>query len=249
MKTDEIAVWLCRVDSLTDADRAAMDALLSREEQARRDRFVFAEDRRAFAAAHALLRTALSRHGAAPPGDWRLETTAHGKPFLPPPQAGHPPLHFNLSHTRAAAVCAVATGADLGVDIQECAPAVDGGQVADRFFTAAERQMLASCPVAEREVRFAELWALKEAYVKGVGLGLRLPLDSFAFSFEDAPALTFQGPGDPGSWRFWLASVSPTVRIALAASAAPPNGPRRVSWWGHDGAPASGVTLLRWSAE
>jgi len=242
---DEIAVWLCRVGSLADTDLAAMDAVLSDEERTRRDRFVFPEDRRAFTAAHALLRTALSRYGARPPREWRFETTPHGKPFLAPAQAGHPPLTFNLSHTRTTVACAVATGADLGIDVEECGRPADGLGVAERYFTAAEQRLLAACPREDVDARFVELWTLKEAYIKAVGLGLRLPLDSFGFSFGDAPGLAFDGAGDSSQWQFWLAAFSPATRIAVAASAAPPVSRRRILWWQHDGAPAPGVTLLR----
>ena len=241
---DEIAVWLCRVESLSDVDLMGMRALLSEEEHARCDRLVLAEDRRAFTAAHALLRTALSRHGARPPRDWRFHTTAHGKPFLAS-QTGHPPLSFNLSHTRSTVACAVARGADLGLDVEEAGRVSDGLGVAERYFTAGERQWLAACPAEEVAVRFVELWTLKEAYIKAVGLGLRVPLDSFGFSFDEGPRLTFHGMGDSSPWHFWLAALSPTTRIALAA---PTERSGRISWWDRHGAPASGVTLLRSSA-
>ena len=248
LSSGEITVWLCRVESLSDADLAAMDSVLSEEEHARRDRFVFAEDRRAFTAAHALLRTTLSRYGGRPPRDWRFETTSHGKPFLAPPQAGDPPLCFNLSHTRTAVACAVVIGADLGLDVQECGHSADSLGIAERYFTTTERKMLAGCPRGDIDERFVELWTLKEAYVKAVGAGLSMPLDSFEFSFGDSPGLTFDGPQDPSRWRFWLAALSQTTRIALAASAARPVSHRRISWWEHDGVPASGVTLLRSNA-
>jgi 4'-phosphopantetheinyl transferase len=244
VESDEIAVWLCRVESLSGADLASMSALLSEEEHARCDRLVLAEDRRAFTAAHALLRTALSRYGARPPREWRFETTAHGKPFLAP-QTGHPPLSFNLSHTRTTVACAVAAGADLGLDVEEGGRRSDGLGIAARYFTAGERQWLDACPPEEVAVRFVELWTLKEAYIKAVGLGLRVRLDSFELSFGEATRLTFHGPDDASSWQFWLSALSPSTRIALAA---PAQKPWRISWWGHDGAPASGVTLLRSSA-
>jgi 4'-phosphopantetheinyl transferase len=224
-----------------------MDDLLSREEQARRDRFAFAEDRRAFVAAHALLRTALSRYGGRPARDWRFETTSHGKPFLLAPPTGGPSLAFNLSHTRTAVACAVGVGADIGVDIEECGSRVDVRR-AQRYFTAAEQRMLAECPPEEVDARFVELWVLKEAYAKALGAGLTLPLDSFGFGFA-FDAASAQGTGgltfDRSGWQLWLAAPYPNTRIAIA-SPAPPS--RRISWWDARGQPARGVTLLRVSA-
>ena len=245
---DEVAVWLCRVESLGDADLAAMDHVLSEDELVRRDRFVFAEDRRAFTAAHALLRTVLSRYGPLPPEAWRFETTPHGKPFLAPVQAGNPPLNFNLSHTRDVVACAVAVDARLGIDVQESGRPADVTSIAKRHFTAIERQLLTGCPPEEVEVRFAEIWTLKEAYIKAVGLGLSLPLDSFGFSLDEASALTFVCPADASRWQFWLAALSSTTRLAVAAAVERPDVPWRISWWNHDGSPASGVALLRCNA-
>ena len=245
IESGEIAVWSCRVESLAEADLAAMAEVLSEEEKGRRDRFVFAADRRAFTAAHAMLRTALSRYGPQAPRDWRFQATPEGKPFLAVPQAGDPPLRFNLSHTRATVACAIAVGVEVGIDVQEYGPSIDGAGVAERYFTAAERRLLASCPRADAPSRFVELWALKEAYVKATGLGLGTPLDSFEFSFGDPPGLTFESRAAAARWQFWLAAPSPTTRLAVAAPAAREADPWRLSWWHHDGAPAAGVTLLR----
>jgi 4'-phosphopantetheinyl transferase len=219
-----------------------MEAVLSEEERARRDRFVLEEDRRSFTAAHALLRTALSRYGGLPPRAWRFETSPAGKPFLPRALAGAPPLRFSLSHTRSVAVCAIAEEIDLGVDVEDGVPRAEALAVAERYFTLAERQALAACPPRETAVRFVELWVLKEAYAKGVGAGLRLSLDSFGFSFAGARGLTFDGPSATSRWQFWLAALSPATRVAVAASAA---SPRRVSWWEGGGTTASRVALLR----
>jgi 4'-phosphopantetheinyl transferase len=241
---DEIAVWLCRTESRSDGDLALMHGVLSEEEQARRDRFVFPEDRLAFTAAHALLRTALSRYDERPPRAWRFESTPSGKPFLAEPS---PALSFNLTHTRTVVACVVTSGADVGIDVQECGQGADALSVAERYFATAERQLLAACPREHVGARFAELWVLKEAYMKGVGAGLSLPLDSFSFSFGDAASVTFDGAG-ASPWQFWLAALSPTTRLAVAAAGARPAARRRVSWWEHDGVPASRVTLLRSSA-
>jgi 4'-phosphopantetheinyl transferase len=247
LSLDEIAVWLCRVERLNDIDLAAMESVLSEEERARRDRFVFAEDRRAFTAAHALLRTALSRYGSLPPRAWRFGTTFHGKPFLPPAQTGAPPLKFNMSHTRRVVACAIALGTAVGIDVEGPERLADGVSIAERHFTGPELQLLTECAPEDVNARFVEIWTLKEAYLKATGLGLSLALDSFGFAFADAFGLTFTGPADAARWQFWLAALSDTTRIAVAAAANPRNLSWRVSWWEHDGSPASGVALLRCS--
>ena len=171
----EIAVWYRRTESLSDSDLQAIDAVLSDEERLRRDRFVFERDRRDFAAAHALLRTVLSTYEATPPGEWRFERDRHGKPFVSAPQAGTPPLAFNLSHTRGCVCCAIARAARVGVDVERLGRVTDASEIAERYFAAEERRMLKACGADESQARFVELWTLKESYIKAIGLGLGIP--------------------------------------------------------------------------
>jgi 4'-phosphopantetheinyl transferase len=112
--------------TVTDAQTARDAALLDPEESAKRRRFLAAEDRRDYAAAHALLRRMLT--DAAPniaPEEWRFHRTARGKPYLPPTLAGAPPIHFSLSHTRGLVACVISRGAAVGVDAECGSRAVD----------------------------------------------------------------------------------------------------------------------------
>ena len=105
--------------SLSNADVERSAALLDTQELQKLQRFVAAEDRRDYAAAHALLRRLLST--IAPdtaPAAWRFERTARGKPDLPGTQAGTPPLRFSLSHTRGLVACVVSRSGDVGVDAE-----------------------------------------------------------------------------------------------------------------------------------
>jgi 4'-phosphopantetheinyl transferase len=64
--------------ALGDSEIAAAVGMLSDEERAQCERFHFREDARDYAAAHALLRTTLSRDGVRAPGAWEFETTPAG---------------------------------------------------------------------------------------------------------------------------------------------------------------------------
>src|SRR5262245_17240681 len=161
-----------------------MAEVLSTEERARRDRFVFDRDRRDFVAAHALVRRLLSRAGDTRAADWRFDIDAHGKPWVVTSQAGKPPLVFNLSHTHGLVACAVARGTTLGLDVERVDRIASGPDIAGRFFAPSEIRMLDRHAPDDYTGRFIELWTLKEAYIKAVGTGLAHPLDSFAFSFD-----------------------------------------------------------------
>jgi 4'-phosphopantetheinyl transferase len=117
-------------------------------------------------------------------------------------------LSFNISHAGDWAVMAVGHAIDVGVDIEDCrrgAPL----DLADRSFARSEAADLSRLPVAEQSSRFFELWTLKESYIKARGLGLAIPLDSFAFDLreKESVALACDPSCDdsPAGWHFKLA--------------------------------------------
>ncbi len=201
-------------------DDGAAEAVrwLSADERARHDRFVFARDRRDFAAAHALLRRTLSAHGPHAPHEWRFDTGEHGKPALPPSLAGDPPLVFNLSHTHGLVACVVSRGGDAGIDVETIDRVVSTRAIARRYFSPPELAALEACDPSRQQSRFIELWTLKESYLKAVGTGLTHPLNTFAFHFDPDGAIAFEPPDgvDAIGWQFELQAPSPRHRLAVA---------------------------------
>jgi len=192
-------------------------AQLSADERARYERFRFAPDRRDYAAAHALLRTALSRFVPVPPDAWRFREDPGGKPSLvADPRA--PALSFSLSHTNGLVACAITSGGDVGVDVEGVDRRVDAG-LARRFFSESENRALAACPTdAARTARFLELWTLKEAYLKAIGVGLLHPLNTVIFTVDAGGRVRFSAPPgvDAARWRFRLFMPRPSYRLAVA---------------------------------
>jgi 4'-phosphopantetheinyl transferase len=210
-----IGLWYCNTNSISDADLASWNALLSDEERARCDRFVFAKEKRDFIAAHALLRRALSQCGDIGPAEWRFETDGFGKPAVVAEQAGDPPLAFNLSHTTGFVACAIIRGASVGIDVERCERGVAVSEIASRYFAASEIRHLQACPPDQYSTRFIEFWVLKEAYIKAVGSGLSLNLRSFSFEFQGDSDLRFTPHDAASGWQFWLMAL-PDLRLAIA---------------------------------
>jgi 4'-phosphopantetheinyl transferase len=159
-------------------------ALLSHEERLRWQRFVFAADRNRFLLARALVRTVLGDYRGVAPKELEFSVDAWGKPRLLSLPHAAAPLHFNLSHTSGMAVLAVSRQAPVGVDVEEVTRVADAEALTARYFAPEELRELQSLPPSERQGYFLWLWTLKEAYVKALGLGLRVPLDSFAFTLR-----------------------------------------------------------------
>lgn len=208
-------------DGLSSPDIATLDARLSDEERARRERYLKDDDRVAFTIARALVRTGLSRHGEHAPHDWTFETNAHGCPFVVAAQAGTPPVFFNISHTRGLVAIAIVRGHAVGVDVED-ARRVVREDVAGRFFAPAEVADLRALPADAQPRVFFDYWTLKEAYIKARGLGLAIPLGDFAFVLRPpAPPVVRFVDGfddDPRRWRFWQAWPTTHHRLGLAVA-------------------------------
>lgn len=96
----------------------------------------------------------------------------YGKPLL----VNNTGVEFNISHSGKWIVCSI-YNLPVGIDIEKIKP-IDIG-IAERFFSKDEVKSLMSKCIAEREAYFYELWTLKESYIKAIGKGLSIPLDSF----------------------------------------------------------------------
>jgi 4'-phosphopantetheinyl transferase len=206
----------------TDAiDETAALAILSSNERLRHSQFVFDRDRRDYAAAHAVLRWSLSRYAPVAPEGWQFRNGPNGKPLIAGDYGG-PPLAFNLSHTHGLVACAIAVNADVGVDVESVTRAVDEG-VSRRFFAATEQAEIerATTP-RERAERFFELWTLKEAYIKAIGVGLSHPLSTIVFEIGVDRSVVFTPPADVDAarWRFVVCAPREDYTLAVAARAA-----------------------------
>ena len=210
-----VSYWLTRELD----ERAIEDSLdqLSPEERARHANFVFARDRRDFAAAHLLLRRALSMQEDRRTQDWAFVTGRNGKPFLARDVDGAPALSFNLTHAQGLAACVVTRGLDVGIDVEPIHRGLNSLEVARSYFSPMEIATLERCHVDERAEHFAAVWTLKEAYLKATGDGILANLDRCTFVFEGSASLHF-APADrleAGAWRFALFAVQ-DYRLAVA---------------------------------
>jgi 4'-phosphopantetheinyl transferase len=196
--------------------RMGGERMLAEEERARMARMLMPRRRRQFLAGRLLCRHALSVRTGHPADGWRFPVDAYGRPE---PRPGRYGVRFNVSHTDGLVVCAVTGGAACGVDVEGPLSEESAAHVA-RFFSPAERLELAALPRAERAERTRELWVLKEAYLKGLGIGGRRDFDGFAFAARCAARITVHDPQQPygpgPGWWFELLRPATGHVIALA---------------------------------
>ena len=130
--------------------------------------------------------------------------TPAGKPFLLAADGRSSPLFFSLTHTRGLVACAI-SDSNVGIDAEAMDRDADVDGVSGRFFAPAERAALQQCTGTARRERFFELWTLKEALLKGIGLGLSHPLEDLAFTVSESGEVSLEARGiDAASWQFSL---------------------------------------------
>jgi len=94
-------------------------------------------------------------------GPYEYEYSELGKPYL----KGREDIHISLSHSNSWALCAV-SDKPIGVDIEKVTYKEN---VANRFFTKADREILADVPESEKASAFTQIWTYKEAMAKLLG--------------------------------------------------------------------------------
>lgn len=113
--------------------------------------------------------------------DQRYLEGKHGKPSF----ADHPEIHFSISHSSHFVACAMAD-CEIGIDIQHLVKVNE--PLMRRVLSDEELEMVMAQQGEERQMLFARLWALKEAYLKAVGTGITDDFPSFSLE-NDRPRL------------------------------------------------------------
>lgn len=193
--------------------------LLSPDERRRHDRFHFERDRRLFRVAHALTREVLGALLDLAPEAVEIVTHEHGRPAVADPR-----VHFNLSHTAGLVALAVTGGGyEVGVDVERREERRVDDALARTCFEPRELEGYRDRPTRSDQVeRFYRLWTLKEAYMKGRGLGFHLPLKRFAFDLDREPVGLWVDPehDDGKPWAFWQDLPTEEHALALATQRA-----------------------------
>jgi 4'-phosphopantetheinyl transferase len=167
----------------------------------------------------AALRCLLGQELNESPASVIIRYGAHGKPEL---QESDSSLQFNLAHSGDWAVIALARGRRVGIDVEQIRPGV-AESLAQRFFSPREAAAVLQAPPQERDETFFRCWTRKEAYLKALGCGLSLALDSFEVSLAGGePAGVLWSADDPQAarrWSMWELQPGPGYLGALVLEA------------------------------
>jgi 4'-phosphopantetheinyl transferase len=218
LAADEVHVWRIALNRPIE-DFEGLRNLLAPEEISRADRFRFEKDRRRFVIVRGLLRLILGRYLDHEPSQLRFDYSDYGKPALAAAQNASG-LRFNLSHAHEMALVAVTRDRHVGIDLEHIRPIPEVEQLAERFFSPQENELVRALAGSEKLEAFYQTWTCKEAYIKARGEGLSFPLERFhVVSSPDEATPVLQVEGDPQEASRWSMRVlvpGPGYAAALA---------------------------------
>jgi 4'-phosphopantetheinyl transferase len=209
----EIAVWECSrsrhgwwmgtAQTLLDPEEAERASLLARRADVER-----------FVLGRGVVRVVVAGLFGVEAKKIRLHAGDRGKPFLP----DHPELRFNVAHSGDVVVVAVRRAVEVGVDVEQIRPEAVDSVLARRFMTASELESMAALDPTSAIERFFEVWVRKEAYVKGLGRGLSLGLETFSVSLGSEAPQPVDDPRSSETWSTLGLSVESGHRAAVASA-------------------------------
>ncbi|MFD3698881.1 4'-phosphopantetheinyl transferase family protein [Streptomyces sp. NPDC058646] len=165
-------LWLVRAQAFKAVVARLADAVLDGAERQRAAAFRVPGDRDTYLAGHVALRLLLGAYLGIPPADVlfrRLPCPLCGQPHGRPVVGGGP-VHFSLSHSGGLCLLAFAC-TPVGVDI-EAVPALGSAQEVGGSLHPREVSELRGLRDEDQPTAFARVWVRKEAYLKGLGVGL-----------------------------------------------------------------------------
>lgn len=148
------------------------------------------KDRQLFLAAEVLLNRSLECMGADIALPAAYGRNSYGKPYLLQNQE----IKVNWSHSGAYVICAAADR-EVGIDLQFMEKEPKEALVR-RILQPEERMIYENTPKEQRTVLFYRYWTAKESFLKAVGTGFHMPLETFYIRMEDtAPEIVQRESG------------------------------------------------------
>lgn len=194
--------------------------VLSNDEILRADRFYFKIDRKRYIITRAVLKILLTRIMDVAPQKIILENRENGKPYLKKPLLK---IYFNITHSANIGLIALTDIGDIGIDVELFRENFSTEKIARRFFSATEVEDFLNLPDKNKSLGFFNCWTRKEAFIKALGLGLKLPLKKFDVTLtpqEKAKIKEIRLPDEnAGDWLLQNIGMPENYSAALAIKA------------------------------
>lgn len=217
LQKDQVDVW-CLSLELEEASLDSLQRLLSEDELMKAGRFLVERAKKHFIAARGFLRRLIGHYLKEKPERLLFQYGPQGKPS-PAGKFEATGISFNVSHSHGMALYAVAWNKAVGVDIEKIDSNTSCIDIAERFFSPYEIEVLRNLTGDRQRRGFFNCWTRKEAYLKARGEGISSSLSRFDVSLVPGePAVLLAHRTDPGEifrWSFEDLDVHPDYAAAV----------------------------------
>ena len=184
---------------------------ISNEKQERIKKYARPDDAKKVLLADILVRSVIASELKVNSKTIEFKANKYGKPILKK-DCG---LHFNVSHSEDWIVCAV-DDKPIGIDIEKIRPVEL--EIAAQFFSEEEYKILIAKSQENRQYFFFDLWTLKESYIKAVGRGLSIPLNSFTVSFLENGEIAIKLDNKLANWTLKQYNLDPEYKMSVCVA-------------------------------
>lgn len=188
LESGTVHVW--RLDLQTSKRAAQFLSYLTADERVYADGLQESQ-REKFICSRGGIRLLLGRYHRQEPESVIFHTTETGKPYI---EGG---VEFNISHSHDRVLFALAKDMPVGIDVEYCyRERVSYKKLAQRFFLPSEAKYIRGAGEGELPRVFFQIWTIKEAAVKALGLGISRGFRRCEVTFlpkQEEPALLIDG--------------------------------------------------------
>lgn len=181
------------------------------EKQVRIKKFSKPDDAKRVLLADILVRSVIASELKVSSKTIKFNANKYGKPLL----KGHYKISFNVSHSGDWIVCAIDHG-PVGIDIEKIRSVEF--EILEQFFSGEEYKMLMSKNSENWKLFFFDLWTLKESYIKAVGEGLSIPLNSFTISFLKTGEIAVKLGNELTNWTLKQYDLDPEYKLSVCGT-------------------------------
>ncbi|MCL2925797.1 MAG: 4'-phosphopantetheinyl transferase superfamily protein [Trichodesmium sp. MAG_R04] len=225
LSENNVHIWSTNL-KLSSGKIEELSTILSPDEKDRANRFYFERDKNRFIIARGTLRKILSRYLNIESKKLQFTYSDRGKPYLQ-----NTSILFNLSHSQDLALYAITKVSLIGIDLEYIRPINDAENLAKRFFSLQEYNLISQLPSQKQQETFLKMWTCKEAYLKATGDGLAGSLEKVEISLTpEKPVEFFSINGDIEEASHWyLYQFIPQPNYIAAVAVAQKN--QKLSFW------------------
>jgi len=198
LKKGDIQIWSISLDADENFRSACLKALGEKGRE-RISFFKFKQVQESYIISQGGLRLLLGYYLGIKPELIQVGRLSKGKPY----SVDNPGLYFNMSNSGRRVVYAFSTDEEIGIDLERIREMSDLDELIEKNYNSYEQNYINKL-ADQRLYRFFKFWTIKEAYLKAIGVGMRIPPEDLEFSVQNGvyTLQSIRGEMDTDEWIF-----------------------------------------------